>query len=62
MEWMFRDYGRYLNQAKEPLPPRYNVMEFGVQTNTKELEKSLKLHGCPNDVQDSHPSTGKHNV
>ena len=28
MEWVFRDYRRSLNQAKDPLPPMYDVIEF----------------------------------
>ena len=52
MEWVFRDYGRSLNQSKEPLPPRDDVMEFDVQTNTKKLETNLKLQGCTSDLQD----------
>ena len=28
------------------------MMEFGVQTNTKELEKNLKLQGFPNELQE----------
>ena len=51
MEWVFRDYGRSLKQSKYPLPPRDVVMEFNVQTNTKELEKNLKIQGCPSDLQ-----------
>ena len=47
MEWVFRYYGRSLKQKKDPLPPRDNLMEFNVRTNTKELEKKLKLQGCP---------------
>ena len=43
MEWVFRDYKRSLKQAKEPLPPRDDVMEFDVQTNIKELENNLKV-------------------
>ena len=35
MEWVFREYGRSLNRAKEPLPSRNDVMIFYVQTNTK---------------------------
>ena len=27
-EWVLRDYGISLNQAKDPLTPRDNVMEF----------------------------------
>ena len=51
MEWLFRDYGTSLKQAKNPLPPRYNVMEFGVRDNKKELENNLKLQDCPSDLQ-----------
>ena len=50
MEWVFRDYRIYLNQAKESLPPRDNLMEFDVWTNTKELEKNIKLQGFPGDL------------
>ena len=46
MEWLFREYKRSLNQEKYPLPPRDDVMEFYVQTNTKELENIIKLQGC----------------
>ena len=30
MEWVFRDYGRSLNQEKHPLTPRDDVMGFDV--------------------------------
>ena len=40
MEWAFRDYGIPLKQANNPLPPRDNMMEFYVQTDTKELENN----------------------
>ena len=42
---VFRDYRRYLKQAKESLPPRDYMVELDVQTNTKELENNLKLKG-----------------
>ena len=51
MEWVFRDCGRLLKQAKDPQPTRDDVMEFDVQTNTKELDNTLKLQGCPSDLQ-----------
>ena len=41
MQLVFRDYGRPLKQAKEPLLPRDDVMEFYVKNNTKELEKNI---------------------
>ena len=49
---MFIDHGRYLKQEKYLLPPRGDVMEFYVQTNTKDLEKNLKLQGLPSDLQE----------
>ena len=52
MEWVFRDYRRSLEEAKYFLPPRYCVMESDVRTNTKELEKNLKLQGFPSNLQD----------
>ena len=52
MVWMFRDYGRSLKQAKNPLPHRYNVVEFDVQTNTKDFGKNLKLQWLLSDLQD----------
>ena len=52
MEWVFIDYGRSLKQEKEPLPPRDDVMEFDVITNTKELKNNLRLQGFPSDLQD----------
>ena len=51
MEWVFREYMRSLKQAKDPLPPRDDVLEFNVRTKTKELGKNLKLHGFPSDLQ-----------
>ena len=49
---MFRDYGISLKQEINPLPPRYNVAEFDVSTNTKELDSNMKLQGHPNYFQD----------
>ena len=40
MEYVFRDYRRFLKQTNDPLPPRYGMMEFDVRTNTKELGKN----------------------
>ena len=45
MEWMFRDDGKYLKKEKYPLPPMGDMVEFDVQTNTKESEKNKKLKG-----------------
>ena len=52
MEWVFRDFRISLKQIKYPLPHRYNMMELYVLTNTKELEKNLKLQGWPSDLQE----------
>ena len=35
MEWVFRCYGIYLKQSKDPLPPRDDVVELDVQNNAK---------------------------
>ena len=43
MEWVFIDYEISLNKAKDPLPPMNDVVEFYVWTNTKDLEKNIKL-------------------
>ena len=43
MEWVFRDYGISLNQVKDPITPRDNVVLFYVQTNAKYLENNLKV-------------------
>ena len=45
MEWVFRDYRRLFRREKYRLPPRDEVVEFDVWTNTKELEKNIKLQG-----------------
>ena len=52
MEWVLRDYRISLNQEKDPLPPRDDVIEFYVKTNTKALENNLIPQGCPSDLQD----------
>ena len=49
---MFRDYGIYLNQENDPLPPRDDVTGFDVRTKNKELGKNLKLQGLPSELQD----------
>ena len=49
---MFRDYVKSLKQAKYPLPPRDDVMEFNVQTNIDDLEKNLKPQGLSSDLQE----------
>ena len=49
---MLRDYGISLKKGKDPIPPRDDVMEFDVQSNTKELEKNIKLQGFPSNLQD----------
>ena len=52
MIWVFRDYVGSSKQKKYPLSLRDEMMEFDVQTNTKELEKNLKIQGCPSDLQE----------
>ena len=52
MVWVFRYYGIPLKKAKETLPPRDNVMEYYVQTNTKDSEKNIKLQILPSDLHD----------
>ena len=49
---MFRDYGISLKQTKDPILPRGDVVEFYVRTNAKELEKNIKLHSCPSELQE----------
>ena len=49
---MFIDCGVSLKQTQDSLPHRDDVVEFDVQTNTKELEKNWKLQGFPSDLQD----------
>ena len=52
IEWVFRYCDRYLNKAKNPLPPRDNAVEFHVRTDTKELNNNLKLHICSSDLRE----------
>ena len=52
MEWVFRDYARYLKQEKDPLPPRNDVVEVDVRNDTKDLEKNQKLQVCTSELQD----------
>ena len=47
MECVFIYYGRSLKQKKYPLPPRDDVMEFNVKTNTKMLENIFNTTGLP---------------
>ena len=49
---MFRDYGRSLNHAKDPLPPRDDVVVFDVWTNKRESEKNLNLQRCSSDLHE----------
>ena len=49
---MLRDYNRSLKKSKDPLTHRYDVVEFYVHTNAKELENNLKLQGFPSDLKD----------
>ena len=35
IEWVFRYYRSSVKQAKNPLPPRENVMKFNLRTNIK---------------------------
>ena len=51
MEWVFRYYVISLKKSKDPLPPRDDVMEFDVRTNTTESENNIKLQGWPSDLQ-----------
>ena len=51
MEWVFRYYRRPLKQAKDTLPPRDDVVECYAHTNTKDLEKNIKLQVCTIDLQ-----------
>ena len=50
MEWVFRDYGRYLNQVKDPIPPRGDAVGFDVINDAKELDHNLKLQVCPSEI------------
>ena len=52
MEWVFRDYGIFLNKEKYPLPTKDDVVEFDVRIDAKEFENNLKLQGCPSGMQE----------
>ena len=52
MECVFRGYIISLKQAKDPLPPNNDLVEFDMRKNTKNLEKNLKLQGCPSGLQE----------
>ena len=49
---MFRDYGISLKEEKDTLPPREDVVEFDVRTNTKDLENNKKLQGRSRELKD----------
>ena len=40
-EWVFRDYVGSLKEAKEPLPPIDNAVEFDARNDVKELENNI---------------------
>ena len=43
IEWVFRDCGRYLKHAKDPLPLMGNMVEFDMRTDLEGLNNNLKL-------------------
>ena len=48
---MFKEYGCAVKQSVGELPPRNDVVEFEFQTDSMELERNLKLIGCPTELQ-----------
>ena len=48
---MFKEYGCTVKQSVGGLPPRDNVVKFKVLTDSMELERNLKLIGCPIELQ-----------
>ena len=52
MYWVLIAYVRYFKQAKDPLGPRGDVVEFGVSTDKKYLKINLNLQGLPSDLED----------
>ena len=52
MELLFRYHVRSLNQAKETLTNRDNMVEFDVWTSANDLEKNIKLQQSPSDLQE----------
>ena len=53
MEWVFRDYRISLNQEKDPLQHRDEVMDFDVPNKTKYLEKNTKLQELTSNLQEN---------
>ena len=45
--WVREDLGKSLVKKKEPLPPRDDVAIFNTARDTAELEKNIRLLGCP---------------
>ena len=48
---MFKEYGCAAKQKVDELPPRDDVVEFELQTDSAELEGNLRLNGCPPELQ-----------
>ena len=48
---MFEDHGCVVKQNVGGLPPRDDVLEFKFQMDSSELERNLKLNGCPMELQ-----------
>ena len=51
MELLFRYQRIYLNQAKEHLTTRDDVVDLYMRTDKKELEKNIKLQGLLSNLQ-----------
>ena len=51
MDWMFKEYGCAAKQSIDKLPPRDDIVEFELCTDSAELEGNLRLSGCPPELQ-----------
>ncbi len=51
LDYIFGEHGKAVRQEKQRLPDRNDVVEFNVTTNSAELERNLKLNGCPSELQ-----------
>ena len=48
--WVSEELGRSLKKKSAPLPPRDDIAVFETSENLEELERNIRLGGCPENL------------